>query len=327
MSEGQGAAPSAPTGAEPTTTATPKGAPTPAGKPGATPTPAPSGQQAAERIQEGLDSGELTEADLDRFVTVTVDGQKQRIKMRQALSDYSLRIASHKRLEEAAKTRKEIEAERAQMRQLVELMRDPAGLLSLAQELGVTTQALREHIEREAAIPADVKRERELARREKALQERDEAEKRAREQAKLDAETRQHRERYRAEIVGAAKGVGLPESPAVVGRMARLMAAALDAGSPITAEDAALTVREELSGEVGSLLRDADPDTLRGLLGDKLDAIRKQEVARATQGRDATRPRPGGSGGGQKAPQRERIPLGMLSPEELTERLNARRGR
>jgi hypothetical protein len=323
MSEGQGAAPSAPTGAEPTTTAAPKGAPAPGSKPGA----APSGQSVGEQVAAAVADGTLSEADLGRRVRVKVDGVEREVTLRDAMRDYELRAASHKRLEEAAKTRKEVEAERAQMRQLVELMRDPAGLLSLAQELGVSTQTLREHIEREAAIPEDQKRLREIERRERALKERDEAEKAARERAKLDAETRQHRERYRAEIVGAAKGVGLPESPAVVGRMARLMAAALDAGSPITAEDAALTVREELSGEVGSLLRDADPDTLRGLLGDKLDAIRKQEVARATQGRDATRPRPGGNGGGQKAPQRERIPLGMLSPEELTERLNARRGR
>lgn len=318
MSEGQGAAPSAPTGAEPTTTAAPKGAPAPAGKPGA----APSGQSVGEQVAAAVADGTLSDADLGRRVRVKVDGVEREVTLRDAMRDYELRAASHKRLEEAAKTRKEVEAERAQMRQLVELMRDPAGLLSLAQELGVSTQTLREHIEREAAIPEDQKRLREIERRERALKERDEAEKKAREKAQADAETKRWREQYARELSQAAEAAGM-KSPRVVQRMAQVMHSALESGVRMTAEEAAATVREELYGEVGAL----DADTLRSVLGDKLDVIRKQEVARATQGRDATRPRPGGNGGGQKAPQRERIPLGMLSPEELTERLNARRGR
>lgn len=318
MSEGQGAAPSAPTGAESTTTAAPKGAPAPGSKPGA----APSGQSVGEQVAAAVADGTLSEADLGRRVRVKVDGVEREVTLRDAMRDYELRAASHKRLEEAAKTRKEVEAERAQMRQLVELMRDPAGLLSLAQELGVTTQALREHIEREAAIPEDQKRLREIERRERALKERDEAEKKAREKAQADAETKRWREQYARELSQAAEAAGM-KSPRVVQRMAQVMHSALESGVRMTAEEAAATVREELYGEVGAL----DADTLRSVLGDKLDVIRKQEVARATQGRDATRPRPGGNGGGSKAPQRERIPLGMLSPEELTERLNARRGR
>lgn len=300
--------------------------------PGGAPEAAPQGASGApsgassvgEQVAAAVADGTLSEADLGRKVRVKVDGVEREVTLRDAMRDYELRAASHKRLEEAAKTRKEIEAERAQMKQLVELMRDPAGLLSLAQELGVSTKDLRAHIEREASIPEETKRLRDIEKRERALKERDEAEKRAREQSQMDAQTRAHRERYRGQIVTAAKGVGLPESPAVVGRMARLMAAALDAGAPITAEDAALSVREELSGEVGSVLRDADPATLRALLGDKLDALRKEDLAKATPGRDAMRSRPQNGGGRAPEAKREKIPMN-LSPEQLTARLNGKR--
>ena len=147
-------------GAEPQGTAPPTGG-------------APTAQTAATEIREALETGELTEADLDRFVTVTVDGEQRRIRARDALRDYTLRSASHKRMEEAARLRKETEAEKAQVRELLDTVRDPAGLLAVAQHLGVNPRQLRELIEAEERTPEDVKRERALAAREKALAERE----------------------------------------------------------------------------------------------------------------------------------------------------------
>ena len=282
-----------------------------------------SSASVGEKVSDALASGQITEADLARKVRVKIDGAEREITLQQALRDYELRAASHKRLEEAAKTRKEIEAERQQMRQVVELLRDPAGLLSLATEMGVDPRALAQHLQRELETPEDVKRLRDIERREKALRDREESEKRAREQARLDAETRAARERYQREFTEAAAAEGLPKSPEVISRMARLMSASMDAGTPITAAEAAASVAEELQGEMGSLLSKADEASLRRLLGDeRLAQLRKAEVDRAVgAGRNATRPTP--QAARAKPPAAKPVHLGRMTPDEWREYLDA----
>lgn len=286
--------------------------------------PTPTAQDAASEIREGLETGELTEADLDRFVTVTVDGEKRRIKARDALRDYTLRSAAHKRMEEAAKIRKEVEQREAQTRELLETIRDPAGLLAVAQHLGVSPKALRELIEADEKTPADVKRERELERRERALAEREAAERRARDQAAMQAAEQRERAKYLDSIGKGLEGAGLPKSQRLVAEVARVMMTALDAGDDgFTIEDAVQVVREEMTGHTRALLGDLPPEKLRELLGaEKIDAVRKADVERAAAHRNATRPKPnGGRKPAQGTPEKRRYSW-QMTPEEYTRFLN-----
>ena len=308
---------------------------TQAAEPHGQPSGAPAGgggqsaQSVGEQVQDALASGQITEADLGRKVRVKVDGAEREITLGQALRDYELRSASHKRLEEAARTRKEVDAEREQIKQIASLLRDPAGLLSMAAELGVPLQELRDHLERELSTPDDVKRLRDIERRERALREREESEKRQREQARLDAETRAARERYVAEGTQALESVGLPKSPALMQAMFRLMHTAHEAGAPITAREAAESVAEELRGMVGSVVRDADETGLRRLLGDdKVEALRKAEVQRATSARNAVRPQAPRGRAQNPTDAQPRRNLGAMTPDEWSAYLDEQqRGR
>lgn len=265
---------------------------------GAAPTSEPQGQgtapagaaPTAQDAAQQLGAMELSEADLDRVVTVKVDGQPQRLKVRDVLSEYSLRTTSHKRLEEAAKLRKEADSDKAQVKQLVELLRDPDGMVAVAEQMGISLAALRDRIERELSTPDDVKRMRSIEQREKAIEARERAEREAREKARMDAETRQWVERERKEMTGAIEAAGLPKTPQVMGMIAKVKLAALDAGVTLTASEAAETVREELRALVGGVVSASEPDALRSLLGDKLEAVRKSEVERAVAGRNAALP-------------------------------------
>lgn len=284
---------------------------------------APAAQTVATEIREGLATGELTEADLDRYVTVTVDGEQRRIRARDALRDYTLRSASHKRMEEAARLRKETEAREAQARELLETIRDPAGLLAVAQHLGVNPKQLRELIEAEERTPEDVKRERALAAREKALAEREAAEKRAREEAAASAAEKRERAKYIESISKGLESAGLPKSQRMMSEVAKVLAAAFDAGDrSFTVEDAVQVVREEMTTHSRALLGELPPEQLRALLGDKLDAVRQQDIEKAKAHRNATRPKPNGGRPAAAAPPKKRIHSSQLTPEQYSRLLN-----
>jgi len=305
-------------GAEPTSE--PQGA-APAGG-------APTAQDAAQQIGEAMESGELSEADLDRVVTVKVNGAPQRMKVRDVVSNYTLRAASHQKFEEANRIRKAAESEREQVKSLVQLLQDPDGMMAVAEQMGIPLRELKARIDRELATPDDVKRMRDIERRERALKERDEAEQAAKRKAREDAETRTARERYVADITSAATSAGLPKTPVVVRAMAQLMLAAQDAGAPITAAEAAESVREEFRGLVGGVVKDSEPDSLRTLLGqEKLEALRKSEVERAVKNRDASRPSVRRAAGAPDPNPAPRKLSALMSPEEYSRHLDELQGR
>ena len=92
--------------------------------------------------------------------------------------------------------------------------------------------------------------------------------------------------------------------------------------APQVLEDAVQVVREEMTTHSRSLLGDMSPDQLRALLGDKLDAVRQQDIEKAKAHRNATRPKPNGGRPAAGAAPKKRIHSSQLTPEQYSRLLN-----
>lgn len=244
---------------------------------------------------------------------VTVDGEELEVDEAELLRGYSRTRAANKRFEEAAKTRKELEASRAEIAsrereftETIRMVRDPRTRAeAITRLLGgedalaeLATDVLVKRMEWEALPKEERERRSKMTEREKALVE---------EERKIEAREKALRERHEREVETRAKALqaeytkifpvaltkaGAPSTPAAVQRLARTMSDALEAGSPLTVDEAAQIVAEDIREEVRAISSGADPKTLRALLGDSAEKLRTAELdaLRAQPGRSAPQP-------------------------------------
>lgn len=250
----------------------------------------PTSDQAAEAaIAEANAGGDV---DLGRMVTVKVDGEERTIPLSEAVKNYELSRASHKRFQEAAQKAKSLEQKEAELRRFVEGLRDPGTLLRAAQELGMTPKQLQEAIEAEAQVSPQERKERELAERERRIREWEQQQRQEQQRRQLSAAAAREQERFSREFNQALEPHGLAGHPDMIAKMAEVMSTALDAGYQLTAAEAAELALEDLQRTTTGALSKMDVKTLRKQLGDDMVKALAKELAGDVKRTHEPRPNP-----------------------------------
>lgn len=251
--------------------------------------------ESEEQAPEALEGAEAAEGgeDGERF-TIKVDGEEKAVTLDELRTMAQKGAGAERKFEEAAKLRKQYEAEVAQLRK--ELGGDPLIRAYLTGGREAVLAALVEDLEFES-LPEE---EREKRTKQRELEEKarraEEYEKRERE--RLEA---QQAEQMQGQIVqqmtSALEAVGVGAKPAAIRRMAILAEAAVEERANVTMEQLAEQVRDEMRGDLGSWLPE-DPDALVELLGDeRMKLLREREAARLksrTADISRTKPKPNG---------------------------------
>jgi hypothetical protein len=206
---------------------------------------------------------------LDKEEEVTLDELRQ---------GYMHGSAANKKMQEAAKIRKESEEF------VHRLKTDPMGLLE-DPRLGVNArEKAEEYLLKKMEYDAMNPEQKELVESKMKLA-KYEAEKKAAEKAKLDAESmelsKKYSEDYQKEIATALNGAGLPKTEHTVRRMAYYMLQGIDKGYNLKAIDVVPLVKEDYQNDIKSLFGELDGETLLGLLGDGVaEKISKHQISK-----------------------------------------------
>lgn len=200
----------------------------------------------------------------------------QEVTLDELLERYEHRSASHKRFEEAAALRKEVE-------QYVNYLRQsPVEALQALQidPRTVAERYLQEAIE-DAKLTDEQKEIRRLQRENQDHQKRIKMTEQERAQVKLAQDTERYQTEYLQSFSTALDGAGLAPSPATIARMAAIMDGALDNGVPLEPAEAAQMVSEQMSYELLESLEPLSGEQLISVLGEGLlKRIREADIAR-----------------------------------------------
>lgn len=300
------AAPAA-TPSAPAPSSTPSTGPT-----GATSTPEAGATISAPAPAQGATTATPAPKPEPRRFKVKIDGSEQEVDEEELLRGYQRSTAAARRLEEAAKARKELEAREAALKKRFE---DPR-VLKAAQEWGLEPE------DAAAVLRArELFEETQLTPEQRALQDerkrREEAERKAKEyeeqqtRAKLDAETQAEIGKLNREVLEAADKAGLPKSPRLGRMMLQHMRTMADAGQTPDAHESARFVMDSLRTEVPHLIGGMNDEQIVGFLGKPvIDRILAWSVARAKGQAPAPAPAP------EVKPDAERPRPSFLSVEE-----------
>jgi len=196
---------------------------------------------------------------------VKVNGKELEITQEDLVRDYQLAAASREQMQRAAKSKKTAEA-------LIHLVKtNPKEALS---KLGVDVTAfiqsqVNEMVDDERMSPDEREKrdlQQKLSRYEKQEQDAAEAQKTEAQKAAYEVAAKD----VAAKIQVALESVQIPRTHESAQRVAQYMFMAHKRDIDLSAENAALLVREDYLTEVKSLLGSADEDTLIKLLGDDL---------------------------------------------------------
>lgn len=226
---------------------------------------APQSTEPLEVEGDGLEGVEAEPAVEKRRHKVKIDGEEVEVDDDTLLRDYQLAKASHKRMQEAAETRKQAEEQIAQIRALAEQTRqDPRNLFkALGLDAKQFAEALlAEELENELLSPEE-KELREL-RNWKKQNEMERAEKEeAEKKRKAEELALQAGAEIESEIVDALKVSGIKATPRSVARVAEMMLASLGGDGPrLKASDAISRLTPEYRADVVDLLESMEPGTL-----------------------------------------------------------------
>lgn len=204
------------------------------------------------------------EAFLRKF-KVKVDGEELEVDEQTLLKDYELKQASHKRMEEAARLRKQAQEESSQIKALLaQAKEDPSVVLKA---LGLEPRQwaeslLTKQLELELLSPEEreLRELREFKKRQEDERTQIEQERAKKKQQEL---TLQAEAEIESEVVDALKASGLKPTPRTVARVAEIILASLEAEGPrIKATDALTRLQREYRADVVDHLESLEPATI-----------------------------------------------------------------
>ena len=222
--------------------------------------------EATPEVLAALRMGELPPELADRRAIVTVDGEEVEVSMAELFEGHMRHRGATKKFQEAATLRKEADAGKAEVQQVLQALRDD--LPGTARALGlnfrqVAEQELARELEWEA-LPENERGKRQLeSEREKLNRERQEFDD-AKNERQVAAETQRFQEEYATRIPKALEAAGLTADAGSIERVAYHIQTALDDNWQLSPEDAAKTVAEEMSGR-RSALRASLQEEIRGM--------------------------------------------------------------
>ena len=222
--------------------------------------------------------------DWDRMVTVKVDGEDRDVPLGELRKNYSLRAASHKKMQEAADLRKRVGQQESDLREMAAALKDPNVLADALEQLGHTREDIMAALDKRAAITPEQRRRQAFeSEQAKFRSEKAAFDKQIRDQTMTAAVARET-ERLTTSFNKALDTHGLKGNLPAIERMAAIKSIALDAGYEMSADECAEQAIEEMRGSTtrstkglnAAQLRDMlGPEAIKLLLEDSLDvAIR-----------------------------------------------------
>jgi hypothetical protein len=253
-----------------------------------------------------LTVAELLEQYGDETVEVKEDGKVVKIKLRDLPQSAGLRRAALRRMDEAARLKREAEEERTQFHSS---LKEGKELRSLIRKYGhdevqLAYEIVKEQLELEKLSPQD---------QAKYWREREEEKFKAEQERAKDEEQEQRRSamnkakaaELRKQVVEGFQRNGLPENPEMIRRFARIMREATQHGQELTIDQGVEEVKLELADETKLIVGEMSGAQLAEWLGeDVMKKIRRYEVDRlkskgatppVTTSRRAEPPKPNGS--------------------------------
>lgn len=227
----------------------------------------------AESVEESYE--ETAEERQERLLRAIIDGKEVEVPEEEAVAAYQKVKAADKRFQEAARLRKEADAERKSL--LQRLKKNPAEVLA---ELGHDVDALAEqYVVDKYQEPLMTPEEREAYRKEKELEELRRKEQDRQEQEKKAAYQKQVEQAamdWSKRVDMALKDSPVPKTPYMAKRVIDVLIAANDNGREMTPEEAVGVVWNGFQKELNTLTEVLESDKLVDFLGKKsIDKIRK----------------------------------------------------
>jgi hypothetical protein len=221
----------------------------------------------------------LAEDDLDKVVTLKINGETKEMSVREAIKLTQLEQASRAKMQEAAQYKK-------QMEQLVGLAKqDPKQFFSL---LGVDPYEFAESTLAEKLELLEMSDEqRKLLEAEEKLKKYEETEKEMKarqEREQEEAAIAQESEKLDKEIGEAWKASGLPMRKEFVTAIAQEMYGASVRKENLTATEAASRVKESWLRSLTETVKSMDAEAIHGILGsDTIEKLRDFDIQRVTK--------------------------------------------
>lgn len=242
------------------------------------PVAAPARKTSEETSEKTSDLVKDAAKEAIRRHKVKVDGEEIEIDEEELKRGYSHQRAASKALNEGKALRKQAE-------QVVAMLKDPDKFFELAEKMGHDTRTLAEKrlakaLEEELLDP----KEKELRATKARLTEYERAEEERKERVKtehMQALEKKIASEYETQFLSALKEESLPATKPMIAEMAKYIGRAASLGFKMTVNEAALLVKEDLKVHQGKIFRDADAETILGVLGEDLaNKIRAYDVAK-----------------------------------------------
>jgi len=212
---------------------------------------------------------------------VKVGDEELEVSADEAFKNYQLARASYKKMEEAAKVRKEAEAALTEVRGFIQGLKDPKNLWQLVQQLGHDPRHLSEaHLAEQIRIESLSPEERRLYDREQRIRQQEEEYARREaewRQKQLEEETPRLREKFEREFKGALKSAGIPDSPRFIARMADLKSEFGDLDANEAAGILAVEAQEEFTERLSTM---SDEELFKALGEQRMGRIRQLDLQR-----------------------------------------------
>lgn len=196
---------------------------------------------------------------------VKIDGAEKEVDPDELVNNYQLREASHKKFQEAAKLREQIESVKQQLKSdprkaLAELELNPDDLAE---------KWLTEKIQKEIMSPEERKVAELEAKLQSVLKEKEEFEAKKRAEEEMQAEEKYFND-YQKSITSALEASPLANTPEAVRAVANLMSEAITAGYDLNATDAVKMLADQYKTGFKPMFQKAPVDYLFDMLGEDM---------------------------------------------------------
>lgn len=216
--------------------------------------------------------------EIARKFKVKIDGAEREVDEAELIRGYSHQQAANKALQEGKSLRKQSE-------ELVALLKDPVRFFEIAKQLGHDPRQLSENylveiLNEESMDPKE--RENKYLRKELEARKAVEEEKRKLAEMEREHALKEHfAKKYSEEFIPALQEAKLPPTKETIAKMAYYIHQASELKMPMTAQEAAKLVREDIINHQRNILSDIDGDALMELLDPQIAAkIRKHDLAK-----------------------------------------------
>ena len=218
---------------------------------------------------------EVPKSGFDDEIETTIQGQKQKVRLKDLITGYNKYQTGDFRLQEAAKMRQELEAREHRLRSGLEgVKKNPAALLleALGSQEAVdqfTEDHIWQKIQNSKKPPEQIEAEKYKTLYEQKVEEDTRREKQYEEHQQTQR-VNQYRQHYDQLFADALQSGGLPKTPETIERMSKIMQSSLKNGYEPTKQELIEAVESSFTKEIGTVFGKLDAEKILKYLGPEL---------------------------------------------------------